>query len=481
MQRNPLVRMWHALRATVDTSTDDNPSAHRPPRLRKRKSSDPARAVVAVIPAHNEESSIAGTLDSVLAQTYPVAHTFVIANGCTDRTEEIVLSYRDRGVTLVRAVGVRSKVGALMHAWDLIGGLGYDYWLGADADTILDPACVKDLADEIADDSNIGGVMARYSFDQSRAHGLTSSFLYRMQRLEFAGWTSDLLHRNRQTYVLGGQATLFRMGALAKVAAIPGRGGPWSDKTLVEDMEITWKITETGHTAVVSKTARAWPDAMPSWGALWGQRRKWDQGMALLLKQHGRTPETAVPWRIQMKSLLDFLIRAGFITMLSVSLVFSMFTWFWIWLVPAVLAVLLNIQVATEMPRRTWADVLTVGTLIGTEVYLVFRLACWSVSWVGVLRGQEFDGWAKQYAAERGGGKSLMLRRLALVAATIGGLVWAAWYWQWLPRLRIWQSEHGPWVADLVAAGWWVLTILTVIATLEMVYRLFRSSSGMRP
>jgi poly-beta-1,6-N-acetyl-D-glucosamine synthase len=59
--------------------------------------------------------------------------------------------------------------------------------------------------------------------------------LIRMQRLEFSSWTADALRRNRKTYVLGGQATLFNAAALRAVAERNHTREPWDTSTLVGD------------------------------------------------------------------------------------------------------------------------------------------------------------------------------------------------------------------------------------------------------
>ncbi|MBI2666450.1 glycosyltransferase [Candidatus Woesearchaeota archaeon] len=43
-----------------------------------------------IIPAHNEEKYIEKTLESISKQTFSEVETIVVANGCTDKTEEIV-------------------------------------------------------------------------------------------------------------------------------------------------------------------------------------------------------------------------------------------------------------------------------------------------------------------------------------------------------------------------------------------------------
>jgi poly-beta-1,6-N-acetyl-D-glucosamine synthase len=150
---------------------------YRPPRRRTAK-------MLVLIPSHNEEDSIGNVLNALLTQTRVPDRIVVIADNCTDKTEQI--ARRFRGVTVMRTVGnTERKVGALNQAWNRWQA-GYDYVAGIDADTILAPDCLQQLEAELAVTSRPGGVMARYTFDQRLGASGMARLLIRMQRLEFA-------------------------------------------------------------------------------------------------------------------------------------------------------------------------------------------------------------------------------------------------------------------------------------------------------
>lgn len=71
-----------------------------------RKEQDPAQwpSITIAMPAYNEEKSIATTIESLLALEYPAdrRQIVVMSDASSDRTDEIVQSYADRGVELVR-------------------------------------------------------------------------------------------------------------------------------------------------------------------------------------------------------------------------------------------------------------------------------------------------------------------------------------------------------------------------------------------
>ena len=67
--------------------------------------------VSVLLPAHNEEHRIAETLESLLSLDYPRdrIQILVVSDACTDRTDDIVRAYRDRGVELLRLPERRGK------------------------------------------------------------------------------------------------------------------------------------------------------------------------------------------------------------------------------------------------------------------------------------------------------------------------------------------------------------------------------------
>jgi poly-beta-1,6-N-acetyl-D-glucosamine synthase len=368
---------------------------YRPPKARKAR-------VVVIVPAHNEEDVIGACVESLLRQTRRPDRIVVAADNCSDRTAEVARNYR--GVIVHVTVDNQDrKVGALTQAWAGYAK-GYDFVVGVDADTVLAPDCLYQLEAEMVRNPGIGGLMARYTFNQSLATKFLARWLLRLQRFEFTGWTVDILRRRRKTYVLGGQATMFRGDALADVAATKRRLGPWDPNAQVEDMELTWALNNQGWETKVSATARAYVGPMLTLKSFWAQRRKWDEGMIRLLLESGVNRTTAYPWRMQAKMALDAIVRVLFVLLTTVSLVSGNYRWYWIWAIPPALAVLLNIRTLRRMPDRTLADTVAALTLLPVEAYLWFRLFVWLTSWGTVLAGIRKDGWARQYKAE---GKTL--------------------------------------------------------------------------
>jgi poly-beta-1,6-N-acetyl-D-glucosamine synthase len=435
---------------------------YRPPRRRTAK-------LLVLIPAHNEEASIASVLNALLTQTRIPDRIVVIADNCTDKTEQV--ARRFRGVTVMQTVGnTERKVGALNQGWHRWEA-GYDYIAGIDADTILAPDCLQQLEADLAVTARPGGVMARYTFDQRIGVSPMARLLIRMQRLEFASWTADALRRNRKTYVLGGQASLFSAEALRAVADRNLTDGPWDTSAQVEDMQLTGDLRAMRYSANVSVSARAYAGPMLTMRALWAQRRKWDEGMARLLVRSTLNKWTVTLWRQQLSLLSNGLTRIGFVFLLTAALMVHQYIWNWLWAIPPGVAALLNLRIAWRVPNRTTGDLLCAVLLLPVELYLIMRVACATASWANVLTGIKRDGWAQQAKAEQGGagGAGKMLGAFLIVAVLVGGVVYG---WTHAP-LFVQQR--------ILTAGWASLAGITALQTVLMVFRLLRPSRGLRP
>jgi cellulose synthase/poly-beta-1,6-N-acetylglucosamine synthase-like glycosyltransferase len=103
-----------------------------------------------VLPVFNEEEAVSGALDSILALEYPVSlrQILVVSDGSTDRTDEVVRTYADRGVEIVRLNGRRGKTAAENLAHRYVQG---EIVVNTDASVRLHPASLKALVAAFAD------------------------------------------------------------------------------------------------------------------------------------------------------------------------------------------------------------------------------------------------------------------------------------------------------------------------------------------
>jgi cellulose synthase/poly-beta-1,6-N-acetylglucosamine synthase-like glycosyltransferase len=102
------------------------------------------------VPAYNEEREIGATLEALLELDYPAdrREILVVSDASTDRTDEIVRSFADRGVTLVRMDKRRGKTAA-ENAVSL--HLTGDIVVNTDASIRIAPTALKPLIAAFAD------------------------------------------------------------------------------------------------------------------------------------------------------------------------------------------------------------------------------------------------------------------------------------------------------------------------------------------
>jgi len=463
--------------ATISAARDGARRSLR--NLFQRKGSDRrdlprAAKIIALVPAHNEEADIARTIDGLLSQTRPIDRIVIILDNCTDGTETIVRSYK--GVTVQKTVGnIDKKVGALTQGWQRWVS-NYDYVLGVDGDTVLAKDALEQLETEMIRVPSAAGVMCRYTFDNNMGTSFLARQLIRAQRMDFASWLTDIMARDRSTYVLGGQATLFRITHLQHVTTTHERHSPWDPDAQVEDMELTWRLHEAGRKTLVSATARAYAGPMVTLKGLMGQRRKWDEGMAALLWRH-KMPDknTIIPWKQQFSMMSNAVVRVMFAVMLLLAISVQQFVWSPIWLIPIGIGVALNLKIAWRVPDRTPADIVYALLVFPSELWLMSRMWSTCVSWLNIWFGKRRDGWAAQAAAESGrGGSSGVLGKL-LGYALIGGLAIAVGTWFWIEKASVQFQQN------VLTTGWSVVTAITLVLTAFALIRLLKPTRGYRP
>jgi cellulose synthase/poly-beta-1,6-N-acetylglucosamine synthase-like glycosyltransferase len=116
------------------------------------KAEDPAEwpLITITIPAYNEEKEIANTVESVLALDYPPERRqiLVVSDASSDRTDEIVKQYADRGVELLRVEGRVGKTEAENIASSQLRG---SVIVNTDASIRIAPGAIRALVRQFSD------------------------------------------------------------------------------------------------------------------------------------------------------------------------------------------------------------------------------------------------------------------------------------------------------------------------------------------
>lgn len=346
-------------------------------------------SVVVLVPAHNEEESIARTIEAILAQDRMPDRVVVICDNCTDSTEAIAKRYP---ITVMATVGNKHrKSGALNAAWRRYGQ-NADVIVCVDGDTILPPNAVGDWEQEFINDPELGGSSCQVVM-------MGDGLLPRIQRAEFA--KSAYLNLNRgSTNVISGTGCAYREEALREVAYAQGSEGPWWYNSATEDHYLTYRIRERGWGCIVSPKVYAYTGSMPTLKALWFQRIKWQTGTVRDLVEFGVNRLTIRQWFTQIFGLMCISFWVIWPTLNVTELAAGDIHFHWYWLAfPALFSVVETIF-AFQIKDWSWKDILLAASLVSSFVYTFLCMGWVTWSWIKFATDDRKDLWTAQYKAE---------------------------------------------------------------------------------
>lgn len=439
-----------------------------------------------IIPAYNEAETIAGVLDSLLQQTRLPDTIHVIVNNTTDDSVEIASHYagphtrmtptgEQSTVIYVHDIGKNpdKKVGALNYGYSLVETM--DFLLGVDGDTTPEPDAIEHLVAEISSDDRIGGISAIYSIDDSALDGPMAKFLIAGQRAQFSAFNMQNLLKGRNMAVLGGQFSIFSTQALRDVMRDSHQRTPWVKDSEVEDSLLSLQIKSAGYLTKISARARAHVGGMTTLRSLDAQQVKWNFGAIDLMwpGQRGDTkgqpfhPNLRLRWFEHMSMVINIITRLMFAMLLAGALSIHAFVFAPWWLLPPAAAILLNFRVARSMAFANRRDYLFALLLVPAEIYMWIRMGHFVRAWLKFFSRQQVDNWAAQAKAERGKGTAYLYPFLALL------VFFGACAAVWLQLPVTLQS-------DMLAVGWPILGVITVLQTAWMMLKVLRRYRGFK-
>ena len=243
----------------------------RPPSISEYKP-----RVTALIPAYNEERTIANTIHSVLSSDYPLLRIIVVDDGSTDRTHDVIQETFGTeiaaGTISVLAKENAGKAEALNFA---LQEISEEIYIGIDADSMVAPDAIRKLISHFSN-PRIGAVAGNIVV------GNEVNRLTLMQALE---------------YVTGQSLERRAFGLFGMVTVIPGAFGAWRTEavrkiggyqadTVAEDADLTVQLIEQGYQTVYEDRAIAFTEAPIHAKALRKQRFRWTFGVLQTLFKH---------------------------------------------------------------------------------------------------------------------------------------------------------------------------------------------------
>jgi len=233
-----------------------------------------------LVPAHNEEIVMAGTIESLLHLDYPRdrVEIIVIDDSSTDRTRRVIehLMATDRRLKLV---AIPPGIGGQGKSHALNSGLPYashDLIAVYDADNCPEPVSLRYLVAELLADEKLGAAVGKV-----RTLNQATNLLTRCIAIEFISF---------QWIVQAGRWRLFRL------ASLPGtnyvirrealeRAGGWDGGAIADDAELTVRLSQEGYQVKFVPWAVTWEPEPQHWGVWLRQRLRWARGGTYVVRK----------------------------------------------------------------------------------------------------------------------------------------------------------------------------------------------------
>ena len=227
----------------------------------------PRPAVAVLVPAHNEQETLAGTLDAVRPQLRDgVDVLMVVADNCDDATAAIA---RAHGADVVERADAerRGKGYALSHGIAALNDRAFDVLVVLDADCRADGGAIDALAQQVAGTGRPAQAVYLMEAcphptprDQVSSWAFMVKNLVRPMGLARFGWPVPLT----------GTGMALPRGVLSKVS--------FGSANIVEDMQLGLDLAMTGDAPRLCPAARVTGQFPRENAAALGQRRRWEHG-----------------------------------------------------------------------------------------------------------------------------------------------------------------------------------------------------------
>lgn len=233
----------------------------------------PGTRISILIPAHNEASGIAATIDRIRNVAPPGSSILVVADNCTDATAETA---RARECEVIERFDQdrRGKGFALDHGRTHLASVPPDCVVILDADCIPDAGTIENLA------------------AAALCHARPVQAVNLMRPGPDAGPIVQISNFAFMIKNLVRQRGLVRAGGPAMLTGT-GMAFPWAvferlslaSSNIVEDLAVTVELTRNGVSPLLVESGRVWSDAATTRDTL-TQRTRWEHGFMGTAMKH---------------------------------------------------------------------------------------------------------------------------------------------------------------------------------------------------
>ena len=252
-----------------------------------------AQRFLIVIPAHDEEATLPGTLQACAALDYPAERfaVVVIADNCTDRTAEVTRTHGARCLER-HDTERRGKGFALEWALALLAGEDHDAVLVLDADCTVDPAALRVFDARLRE----GARALQASYVASNAAESPTSYVVALGMHMLSELFCAPKSRLGLAVFLLGTGIVLHRDVLARL--------PWKARGVTEDTEYSLDLLRQNIPIVFVPEIHVWSRFPAGRRQLEVQRRRWAGGN-LELCRHQSAPLILLGLRRGDRRLFD--------------------------------------------------------------------------------------------------------------------------------------------------------------------------------
>ncbi len=230
-----------------------------------------------LVPCHNEEECIEGTIRYLAKLRYPNFEVIAVNDHSRDRTGEI-LERLQKEFAFLRVVTLTSNQGkATGMTMATLVSRG-EYLVTIDADALLAPDAVQWLVHHFINAPRVGAVTGNPKVRNR------TTLLAKIQVGEYATIVGMIKRAERilgKLYTVSGVSAAFRKKAIVSV-------GFWSNNMVTDDIDISWKLQLDFWDVRYESRALCWILVPETLRGLFMQRVRWAQGGNETVMKYGR-------------------------------------------------------------------------------------------------------------------------------------------------------------------------------------------------
>lgn len=242
-----------------------------PPVLKRRP------LVSVLIPAHNEEETIADAVRSIFSNRYDNLEVIVINDASTDGTKAVLQGLL-REYPHLRLLHLRKNMGKA-HGLNLALAMSHgEIIVTLDADSMLDERAIEWAVWHFITFPRVGAVTGNPRVRNR------STLLAKIQTAEYSSVIGLIKRAQRlmgKVMTVSGVVAAWRRSAIIHV-------GLWDTVAITDDIEMTWKMETHFWDIRYEPNMICWMLVPESIRGLWKQRKRWAQGGIEVIRRHYR-------------------------------------------------------------------------------------------------------------------------------------------------------------------------------------------------